>query len=79
MADILAEMLDLAVLKNRGMIVLSVANVVGMLGFFVPIIFCTSRAVELGVDDTDAALLLSIMGQYLWLWFTLPCLSSSIR
>ena len=63
MADILAEMLDLAVLKNRGMMVLAAANVVGMFGFFVPIIFSSSRAVSLGVSNSNAALLLSIIGE----------------
>ena len=63
MADILAEMLDLKVLRNRGMMVLSAANVVGMLGFYVPLIFTAPRAVSLGVDGNSAALLLSIQGR----------------
>lgn len=65
MADILAEMLDLHVLKHKGMMILSIANIVGMLGFYVPIIFAADRAKGLGVDDTNAALLISIMGKQL--------------
>ncbi|XP_067928354.1 monocarboxylate transporter 14-like [Watersipora subatra] len=62
MADILAEMLDLSVLKNKGMMVLALANVFGMLGFYIPIIYSSSRAVSLGVSESNAALLLSIVG-----------------
>ena len=74
MADILAEMLDLAVLKNRGMMVLAAANIVGMFGFFIPIIFSSSRAIALGVSSSNAALLLSIIGKYccitsLYYWY----------
>lgn len=65
MADVIAEMLDVAVLKNRGMMVLATANVIGMFGFFVPIIFSSSRALSLGVSDNNAALLLSIIGEHL--------------
>jgi len=62
MADILAEMLDLQVLRNKGMAMLCLANVIGMLGFYVPIVFTTNRAELMGVSSTNAALLLSIMG-----------------
>lgn len=63
MADILAEMLDLSVLRNRGMIVLCAANIIGMLGFYVPLLFTAPRAESLGISGTDAALLLSIQGE----------------
>ena len=74
MADILAEMLDLHVLKNRSMILLYVANLFGMMGFYVPIIFSADRTVNLGVKPEDAALLLSIMGMYQHLTFILTSL-----
>lgn len=64
MADVLYEMLDPTVLLNKGMLLLSVANVIGMIGFYVPIIFTTPRAEALGVSKTDAAFLLSIMGEF---------------
>ena len=63
MADILAEMLDLAVLRNKGMIVLCLANIIGMLGFYVTIVYSANRAKLQGVDSESAALLLSIMGE----------------
>ena len=63
MADILGEMLDPTVLKSRGMMVLTVANIIGMVGFYVPIQFSASRAEKLGVPPTQAAFLLSIMGK----------------
>lgn len=63
MADVLAEMLDLTVLRSKGMMVLTVANIIGMIGFYVPIMFSTHRAEKLGVTPTKAAFLLAIMGK----------------
>ncbi|XP_067933073.1 monocarboxylate transporter 14-like [Watersipora subatra] len=62
MADVLAEMLDLDVLGNKSMLALCLGNLFGMLGFYVPILFSTNRAMQKGVDKEKAALLLSIMG-----------------
>lgn len=56
-------MLDLKILRNKGMIVLCAANIVGMLGFYVPIVFSANRAKENSVKESEAALLLSIMGE----------------
>lgn len=63
MADILAEMLDLQILRSKGMLILLLANLFGMMGFYAPIVFAADRAVGFGVSETDAALLLSIMGK----------------
>jgi len=63
MADILAEMLDIKLLRSKGMMVLCLANIIGMTGFYVPIVFTADRAEKLGVSPTDAAFLLSIMGE----------------
>lgn len=45
------------------MMVLCAANVVGMLGFYVPIVFSANRAELMGINENKAALLLSIMGK----------------
>lgn len=63
MADILGEMMDPHVLKSPGMLVFSLANLFGMMGFYVPIIFTADRAIKFGVSESNAALLLSIMGK----------------
>ena len=56
-------MLDLKILRNKGMMVLCAANIVGMLGFYVPIVFSANRAELMGINENQAALLLSIMGK----------------
>lgn len=45
------------------MMVLTAANIIGMIGFYVPIMFSANRAEKLGVSPTQAAFLLSIMGE----------------
>ena len=84
MADILAEMLDLQVLRNKGMVMLCFANVIGMLGFYAPIVFTANRAKLMGIDPTKAAFLLSIMGKwirvenYLWLSYARDKIGKSL-
>ncbi|KAF6032580.1 hypothetical protein EB796_009181 [Bugula neritina] len=62
MADVIAEMVDPYILKNRKMLLLCIANLFAMTGFYVPIIFSADRAVGLGISKDNAAFLLSIMG-----------------
>ena len=77
MADILGEMADPHVLKNPGMIVFSFANLFGMMGFYVPIIFTVDRAVSFGVPENEAALLLSIMGKIMSC-YCVTCMSRQV-
>lgn len=61
-ADILAEMLDPSILMNKAVIIFSLANIIGMIGFYVPIMFTADRAEKLDVDAKSAAFLISIFG-----------------
>jgi len=65
MADVIAEMVDPYILKNKKMLLLCIANLFAMTGFYVPIIFSADRAVGLGISKDNAAFLLSIMGKVL--------------
>ena len=35
----------------------------GFIGLFVPFVYVTERAIEMGIKDTDAAFLLSVIGR----------------
>ncbi|KAK0397538.1 hypothetical protein QR680_002162 [Steinernema hermaphroditum] len=57
-----SEMIDLELLKEPVMLLLTISNILGMLGFYVPFMFVISMATEKGLSKSDAALLLSIIG-----------------
>ena len=63
MVSVLSEMLDLSLLKNRGMVLLCICNVFGMFGCYVPVIFIAPRAKKYGVSSSDVSLLLVLMGE----------------
>ena len=56
-------MIDMEIIRHPGMALLYLANIVGVMGFYVPIIFSADRATRLGVHENQAALLLSIFGK----------------
>ncbi|KAM4843582.1 monocarboxylate transporter 4 [Thomomys bottae] len=56
------RLLDLSVFRDRGFVVYAVAASVMVLGLFVPPVFVVSYAKDLGVPDTKAAFLLTILG-----------------
>ncbi|KAM8785580.1 monocarboxylate transporter 4 isoform 1-T4 [Rhynchonycteris naso] len=56
------QLLDLSVFKDRGFIIYAVAASTMVLGLFVPPVFMVSYAKDLGVPDTQAAFLLTILG-----------------
>lgn len=62
MGTILEEMLDVSLLKNPVFILICVANILAFLGFFIPFVYTTARAIEIGISSEKAALLLSIIG-----------------
>ena len=64
MADILQEMLDVRLLQNKAMLLLCAANITGMAGFYLPLVYSTDRAYQLGVSHENAALLISIIGKF---------------
>ena len=56
--------MDINLLKDKGIVLYCLVNFVGILGFHIPIIFSSDRAVQYGVSKERAALLLlSIMGK----------------
>ncbi|XP_052265124.1 monocarboxylate transporter 14-like isoform X2 [Dreissena polymorpha] len=60
--DILSEMLDFSLLTNAGFMFICLGNVFAMIGFYVPYVFLVDRAILLGVEQTRASLLLSVIG-----------------
>ncbi|KAF6032578.1 hypothetical protein EB796_009179 [Bugula neritina] len=61
-ADILREMTDPVVLRNKSMLMLCAVCVFYPLGYYMPVLFSVSRATNHGVDEEQAALLISILG-----------------
>ncbi|XP_077053690.1 monocarboxylate transporter 2 isoform X2 [Siphateles boraxobius] len=53
--------LDLSLFKHRGFLIYLSGNVIMFLGFFSPIVFLSSYAKDNGVDEYQAAFLLSIL------------------
>ncbi|XP_075535622.1 monocarboxylate transporter 13-like [Dermacentor variabilis] len=63
MAAVLGEMLNFRLLSDAAFRVFSLSRVFCGIGYSVPYLFLTSRAVaELGVSETDASFLLSVVG-----------------
>lgn len=56
------RLLDLSVFRDRGFVVYALAASIMVLGLFVPPVFVVSYAKDLGVPDTQAAFLLTVLG-----------------
>ncbi|XP_073540263.1 monocarboxylate transporter 4 [Phyllobates terribilis] len=56
------KLLDFSVFKDRGFVIYTVAASIMVLGLFVPPVFVVSYAKDIGVQDTKAAFLLTILG-----------------
>ncbi|NP_001080657.1 solute carrier family 16 member 3 S homeolog isoform X1 [Xenopus laevis] len=56
------KLLDFSVFKDRGFLIYTVAASIMVLGIFVPPVFVVSYAKDIGVPDTKAAFLLTILG-----------------
>lgn len=61
--DTLQEMLDISLLKNFPFLMICLGNILAMSGFYVPFSFLVDRAILLGIDETKAAFLLSVIGK----------------
>ncbi|XP_003367103.1 conserved hypothetical protein, partial [Trichinella spiralis] len=59
---VLLSMIDYHLLKHPSMLILSIANIVGMLGFYVPFVFLASYSDSLGNTKEQSSLLLSVIG-----------------
>lgn len=56
------KLLDFSVFKDRGFVIYTIAASIMVLGLFVPPVFVVSYAKGLGYEDTNSALLLTILG-----------------
>ncbi len=45
-------------------IIALMGEIFGFIGLFVPFVYVTERAIELGIKDTEAAFLLSVIGKF---------------
>ena len=62
--DTLKEMLDISLLKDPAFMIICLANVFAMAGFYIPYIYITDKAKrEIGVETNKAAFLVSIIGK----------------
>ena len=62
--DILKEMLDISLLKNPVFLIACLAEICAFIGLFVPFVYLAPRAIEIGIDKTSAAFLLSVVGEF---------------
>jgi len=58
-------MTDPVVLRNKSMLMLCAVCVFYPLGYYMPVLFSVSRATNHGVDEDQAALLISILGWFI--------------
>uniref|UniRef100_A0A8C5PNW3 Solute carrier family 16 member 3 n=1 Tax=Leptobrachium leishanense TaxID=445787 RepID=A0A8C5PNW3_9ANUR len=56
------KLLDFSVFKDRGFLIYTIAASIMVLGLFVPPVFVVSYAKDMGVQDTKASMLLTILG-----------------
>nr|XP_020643396.1 monocarboxylate transporter 3 [Pogona vitticeps] len=56
------KLLDFSIFKNRNFVIYAIAKFIMVLGLFVPTILLVNYAKDIGVPDTEAAFLLSIIG-----------------
>ncbi|XP_037780744.1 uncharacterized protein LOC119577127 isoform X2 [Penaeus monodon] len=62
MRGTLSQMMDFSLLKNPVFLMIGVANLFGMLGFYTPFVYLPDAAKEKGVDPDYATFLVSIIG-----------------
>ncbi|CAH0398809.1 unnamed protein product [Chilo suppressalis] len=59
---VLATMMDPALLKRRSFLVLSCSGFLVYLGFLVPYIYIKERSLNIGIDQNNATILVSVLG-----------------
>ncbi|CAD5120289.1 DgyrCDS8865 [Dimorphilus gyrociliatus] len=60
--DVLKEMFNFKMLSNKRFAMVCLANVLGMIGLYVPFIYMKARCLPLGINDEKSSLLLSVIG-----------------
>lgn len=58
----LSQMMDFSLLKNPVFLVIGIANLFGMLGFYTPFVYLPAAAQEKGVEPEYATFLISLIG-----------------
>ncbi|XP_042218311.1 monocarboxylate transporter 14-like isoform X2 [Homarus americanus] len=58
----ICQMMDFSLLKNPIFLLIGVANLFGMLGFYTPFVYLPDAAIEKGVDPEYATFLISLIG-----------------
>ncbi|CDW55106.1 MFS 1 domain containing protein [Trichuris trichiura] len=61
-SNVVLNMVNYRLLSHPSMLILCVANIVGMLGFYVPFVYLTAYAESLGSTKEQSSLLLSVIG-----------------
>lgn len=62
--DTLREMLDFSLLSNPAFVLICIGNIFSMIGFYIPFVYTVDRAIKLGIDESSATFLLSVIGKY---------------
>ncbi|CAL4062890.1 unnamed protein product, partial [Meganyctiphanes norvegica] len=62
MIGTLQQMMDFSLMKNPAFLLIGIANLFGMLGFYTPFVYLPAAAEAKGVDKTAATFLVSIIG-----------------
>ncbi|BFZ25545.1 hypothetical protein BsWGS_28584 [Bradybaena similaris] len=60
--DVLGEMLDVSLLKDLGFMMICLGNFTAFLGMYVPFMFIVDRTASQGVNRSQAAFLISVIG-----------------
>lgn len=58
----LKEALDFSLLRQPAFLLFCIANVLGMMGFYVPFVYITDSSIQKGTGRDRAAFLLSVIG-----------------
>ena len=61
--DTLQEMLDFSLLKDPGFLLVCFGNILAFLGFYVPFVYAVDLAVGMGINKSQAAFLISVVGK----------------
>lgn len=64
MRNALSEMIDLNLLKNKTMMILCISNLLGMMGFYIPIMFLKDLSESMKLDMSLAMFLVPIFGVF---------------
>jgi hypothetical protein len=72
LVDTLKEMMDVSLLKDPLFLVPCLGNLFGAIGLFIPYIYITQKAMALGIEDSQAAFLLSVIGMFQQSALTFP-------